>query len=121
VVTEKMGQSLTWQTILFLTNLIAVLVGISFGDATKTIMTLSVANVGCYLALLIWVAHLSKNSSYIILKPMLSAFLLSIICVSPLLLSAFLLKSSPIISTLSFLASLLLIFVRYYILALGRS
>ena len=121
VVTEKMGQSLTWQTILFLTNLIAVLVGISLGDATKTIISLSVANVGCYLALLIWVAHLSKNSSYIIFKPMLSAFLLSIICVSPLLLSAFFLKSSTIISTLSFLASLLLIFVRYYILALGRS
>lgn len=113
-VTEKMNQSLTWQIIFFAANFFAILVGVLNGDATKTIITLSVANAACYMILLLWIAHLSKNSIFTIFRSILSAALVTIVCILPLLAVVLFFRNSPETIKLGFLASVLLIFGRYY-------
>lgn len=113
-VTEKMNQSLTWQIIFFAANFFAILVGVLNGDATKTIITLSVANAACYMVLLLWIAHLSKNSIFTIFRSILSAALVAIVCILPLLAVVLFFRNSPETIKLGFLASVLLIFGRYY-------
>lgn len=116
-VTEKMGQSLAWQIILFVANSFAIFVGVLTGDATKTIIMLSVANSACYLALLLWIAHLSKSSIFTILRPMLSAAIVAIVCALPLLVVALFFENSPKTIISALLVSVLLVFGRYYQLA----
>lgn len=120
-VTEKIYQLSIWQFFLFVINLAAISVGIFFGDAMKTIIFLSIGNTVCHTILLVMIGKVTNIPIFIFFKPMISAFIISLVCSLPLLLVSFFYENRQGILIVTFFISLLLILGRYYILARNRN
>ena len=112
--TEKIAQSVMWQTTLFIVNISALFIGVFINEVLATVMILSAANTACYIILFIWIARLSNNSLSTILGPMLFAALTATVCVIPILFVKFSFPNSTGPMIFAFITSVVLIIGRYF-------
>ena len=112
-VTEKMGQSLTWQIMLFVINIIAVGYGVIFADPMTTIILLSVLNTLCYLTLIIWIFNVCGSSLIVLVHCFSAALGVALICASPLFITTKLFDTSQNVQIVAFMVSCMLLMARY--------
>ena len=61
--TEKIAQSVMWQTTLFIVNISALFIGIFINEVCNRYDSFA-TNTACYTILFIWIARLSNNSLF---------------------------------------------------------
>jgi O-antigen/teichoic acid export membrane protein len=120
-VVEKMEQSLMWQFMLLVSNILALAIGISINDLLMTIIMLSVFNSSLYIILLIWIARLSDNSVIVIFRPMIFSSLAAFFCSIPVLVIKLGFNNDTGLLGVAFVASILLVAARYFQLSVYKS
>lgn len=86
-VTEQQLQGMSWQMILLVSRLFAILIGgLWFRSIEATVILFSLASGLSYLILIIWIARLAKCTLVSIAKATFSATVISIFCFSPIFL-----------------------------------
>ena len=116
-VKEQQLQGASWQVILFGGRLLAILIGgFWLKDIEVTIILFSAASAISYLILIMWIARLSNCSVLNIIAPTLSAAAISLVCVTPLIISSSIFLAAANVWIYALGISLILITFRYLIL-----
>ena len=113
-VMEKQGAGLTFQIILLTCRVSAILLGAYWHDLLLTVMLFSAASTFCWVGFLLWIGHHSGNNLYTMIKPTMEAFIIALLCLTPLWLSLLLSLTSQTIWFYAMGLSTLIISTRYW-------
>lgn len=87
-VMEKERQGMFFQAILLISRVAGITIGAAYGDLMMAVVSFSFVSALCWAGFLIWIAWSTGNKLDMIFRPMSRAFVISILCVSPVWLTA---------------------------------
>ena len=113
-VLEHQKQGLTFQVILLVARIGAILTGAWIGDLGVTIMLFASVSALCWFGFLFWVARLAGNPAMTMIKPTLSAFGIALLCAAPIMAGYLVDAVGPQSWALILLLTALLVSARYW-------
>ena len=113
-VLEHQKQGLTFQVILLVARIGAILTGAWIGDLGVTIMLFASVSALCWIGFLFWVAHIAGNPAMTMIKPTLRAFGIALLCAAPIMAGYLMDAVGPQSWALILLLTALLVSARYW-------
>ncbi|MBV5304828.1 MAG: oligosaccharide flippase family protein [Chlorobium sp.] len=110
---EKQGVVLFLQVLLFVTRIIMILVGVYYHSLLLAIALFSVGSLICYLLYVVIVVRFSGGNGIIVFSSLAKSFLLSIICVAPLIMYE-IIGGAVFSIFISFVSVFFLLLIRYF-------
>jgi len=94
---EKIG--MWFQVALALSRFFAIIAGYTYGGLLETVMVFSGVSVAFWISFLIWIFKITGNSPRDVVASTLGAMLISLVCISPMLIAEFYGHSSAVFYT----------------------
>lgn len=115
-VLEKQKWGMCFQALMLSVRILALGIGYHYDSMMLAVILFSLFSVFCWIGFLVWAAGQTKCNLYQLVKPIFSPLLLSIICITPLLLTS--LVNIPKLNWyLGFLFTVLMLAIYYFVVA----